>query len=53
MNALSMDVIYTDFTKAFDRVDHSILLNVLRKSRFRDPLLARFLSDQLKIICLD
>lgn len=36
MNALSMysrvDVIYTDFAKAFDRVDHNIFLNVLRQS---------------------
>lgn len=35
-----VDVIYTDFTKAFDRGDHTALLNVLDEFRFSDPLLS-------------
>jgi len=50
MNALSMysqfDVIYTDFAKAFDRVDHSKLLNALCESGFCGPLLTWFTSYQ-------
>ena len=36
------DVIYTDFSKAFDRVDHSILIAKLHKLGFRSNLLNWF-----------
>jgi hypothetical protein len=44
-----VDVIYTDFSKAFDRIDHNILLNKLRHFGFSDCLLNLFesyLSDR-------
>jgi hypothetical protein len=43
-NKCQVDVIFMDFIKAFDRVDHNILLRVLRKSGFGDPLLSWFRS---------
>lgn len=39
-----VDVIYTDFKKAFDRVDHSNLLRVLISVDFGNPLLTWFRS---------
>jgi hypothetical protein len=39
-----VDVIYTDFSKAFDRIDHNILLNKLRHFEFSDSLLNLFES---------
>jgi hypothetical protein len=44
-----VDVIYTDFSKAFDCIDHNILLNKLRHFGFSDSLLNLFesyLSDR-------
>jgi hypothetical protein len=35
-----VDVKFTDFTKAFDRVNHNILRQALHKSEFGDPLLS-------------
>ncbi|XP_008179520.1 uncharacterized protein LOC103308234 [Acyrthosiphon pisum] len=35
-----VDVIFTDFTKAFDRVDHSILMEILLKTGFGEPILS-------------
>lgn len=35
-----VDVIYTDFSKAFDRVDHGILLTKLHSAGFSIPLLS-------------
>lgn len=37
-----MDTVYTDFVKAFSSVNHLILINVLKKLRFRNVLLLRF-----------
>jgi len=34
-----VDVIYTDFAKAFDSVNHKVLLHILRSSAFGEPLL--------------
>lgn len=34
-----MNVIYTDFSEAFDGVDHSVLLRYLDESGFDDTLL--------------
>jgi len=48
-----VDTIYTDLSKAFDRVDHSALVQVLFKTGFGDPLLSWFrsyLSDRLQWI---
>lgn len=50
---LQVDTIYTDLSKAFDRVDHSALVQVLYKTGFGDPLLSWFrsyLSDRLQWI---
>jgi len=43
-NKCQVDVIFTDFAKAFDRVDHNNLLQALRKSWFGDSLLSWFKS---------
>lgn len=37
-NHSQIDVFYTDFAKVFDRVDHLALINVLRETRFGEPL---------------
>lgn len=34
-----VDIIYTDFSKIFDQVDHSVLLKILDEIGFGDPLL--------------
>jgi len=39
-----VDVIFTDFCKAFDRVDHYILQRVLQATGFGEPLLLWFCS---------
>lgn len=43
MNSLRMysqvDIIYTNFTKTFVQVDHSILLNIVREFEFSEHLL--------------
>jgi len=39
-----VDVIDTDFSKAFDSVNHKVLLHILRSSGFGDPLLSWFES---------
>lgn len=35
-----VDVIFTDFAKAFDRVDHHTLMDILYKSGFGEPILS-------------
>jgi hypothetical protein len=44
LNSSQVDVIYTDFAKAFDSVDHSILIAVLDSVGFSEPLLSWFRS---------
>jgi len=44
---IQVDVIYTDFAKAFDRVDHSCLIDALYKSGVGEPLLSWFKSHLL------
>lgn len=39
-----VDALYTDFSKAFDRLDHDILLQKLSTFGFSDPLLCLFRS---------
>jgi hypothetical protein len=39
-----VDVIYTDFAKAFDRVDHVLLIIILGRLGFSHPLLSWFKS---------
>lgn len=43
-NRCQLDAIYTDFSKAFDRVDHVIMMEKLRALGIRDPLLSWFRS---------
>lgn len=45
-----VDVIYTDFTKAFDRLNHNSLLKILSSSGFGEPLLSWFASYLLNNI---
>lgn len=39
-NGTQIDVIYTDFAKAFDSVNHEVLVSVLRATKFGDPILS-------------
>ncbi|KAL4104367.1 hypothetical protein QTP88_019668 [Uroleucon formosanum] len=39
-NRSQVDVVYTDFVKAFERVDHAILIDILYKSGFGEPILS-------------
>jgi len=39
-----VDVIYTEFAKAFDRVDHELLIIILDRLGFSHPLLSWFKS---------
>lgn len=41
-NKCQVDVMFANFTKAFDRVDHNIVLRALYKAGFSDPLLSWF-----------
>ena len=48
-----IDVIYTDFEKAFDRVNHSLLIYKLKLYGFRDPLLSwlnSFLINRIQVV---
>jgi hypothetical protein len=48
-----VDVIFTDFSKAFDHVDHKILIEVLYKAGFEEPILSWFksyLSDRIQCV---
>lgn len=52
-NQTQVDVIFTDFSKAFDRVDHKILIEVLYKAGFGEPILSWFksyLSDRVQCV---
>jgi len=42
INRTQVDIIYTDFTKAFNRVDHKLLMRVLIDTGFGEPLLSWF-----------
>ncbi|KAL4126471.1 hypothetical protein QTP88_010693 [Uroleucon formosanum] len=39
-----VDVIYIDFQKAFDSVNHNVLIHILKRSGFGEPLLSWFRS---------
>lgn len=41
---LQVDVLYTNFKKAFDLVNHEVLMKVFKKSGFGEPLLIWFSS---------
>jgi hypothetical protein len=50
-NRFLVDVVFTDFAKAFVRVDHAILIDILYKSGFGVPILSWFksyLSDRVQ-----
>jgi hypothetical protein len=52
-NRTQVDVIFTDFSKAFDRVDYTILIEVLYKAGFGESILSRFksyLSDRIEYV---
>jgi len=40
----SIFVIYTDFNKAFDLMNHTVLIKILKASGFGEPLLLCFKS---------
>lgn len=37
-----MDVIFTDFSKAFDRIDNKIIIEVIHEAGFTEPILSWF-----------
>lgn len=43
-NGYQTDVIYTDFAKAFDKVNHDVLLKKLRRFGFSEKLISLFIS---------
>jgi len=48
-----VDVIYTDFSKAFDKIDHNILAAKLHSLGFRNPFyswLASFITDRKQYV---
>ena len=49
-NRSQVDVAYTDFCEAFDKVDHNILLNKLANFGFGQPIL-RWLKSYLTDRC--
>jgi hypothetical protein len=52
-NRIQVDVIFTDFSKAFNRVDHKILIEFLHKAGFGEPILSWFksyLSDRVQYV---
>ena len=54
--ASGYDAIYLDFAKAFDKVDHGVLLHKLKKLGITGKMgvwLAKFLSDRYQIIACD
>lgn len=51
-----VDAIYTDFSKAFDRVDHGLLLHKLKRLGFDDNFvlwLTSYLTDRVQNVKLD
>lgn len=53
---LQVDTVYTDFSKAFDSVDHQILLHKLAAYTFRGPLLSwigSYLADRVQVISVE
>ena len=55
-DGLAVDVVYLDFAKAFDKVDHGVLLIKLRKLGLSGTLLSwidSFLSDRRQLVLLE
>lgn len=48
---MQVDIVFTDFSKAYDRVNHNILINVLDKIGFGEPLLS-YLSHRRQFVLL-
>ena len=51
-----VDVVYTDFSKAFDSVDHTILFHKLAKLGFGQPILGwlkSYLGDRTQYVSID
>ena len=52
----NVDVIYLDFAKAFDKVDHGMLLNKLKKIKINDEIgvwIHNFLSNRQQSIVVN
>ena len=47
IHTLSTDVVYFDFSKAFDSVNHDLILGKLKNSYFIDGRLLKFLKNYL------
>ena len=50
-----VDMIYLDFSKAFDKVDHSVLLHKLKSIGIRGNLgswIGNFLKDRTQFVCI-
>ena len=55
LEGLETDVIYLDFSKAFDKVDHEILVRKLYNFGIRGPLLVwltNFLENRFQTVCI-
>lgn len=53
---IQVDAVYTDFSKAFDKVDHQLLIQKLEKFGIHGPLLLWFqsyLSDRMSYVVLN
>ena len=54
--SINVDVIYLDFAKAFDKVDHGILLNKLKKSQLMVNIgvwIHNFLSNRQQCVAVN
>jgi ribonucleases P/MRP protein subunit RPP40 len=50
-NGVQVDAVYTNFSKAFDKVSHSLLLRKLSNLGFSGIFLNWILFDRLRAIC--
>jgi hypothetical protein len=48
-DGLQVDAIYTDFSKAFDRVNHGLLLSMLTR-KFRGPIILLDIFENVRVV---